>query len=184
MPMSARRPSTIFLTSGRPTEFYGLYSKDYRYRCFSSINSHTFIIFVLEEMVDSVDELKSSRSTQGKDFPNFEILDARIASALNKIIQNSHFKKKDTLEEQNAQQRIGFFKKTGRLHDLRLLLVPTIPLLIMRIYSLPLFATTMSRTSIRHGMKFFHLCQRYHLIMPWKVCKNSEYVSLISSRLY
>ena len=35
-------------------------------------------------MVDSVDELKSSRSIKGKDFPNFEILDARIASALNK----------------------------------------------------------------------------------------------------
>ena len=45
------------------------------------------------EMVDSVDEFKSSRSIEGKDFPNFEMLDARIASALNKIIQNSHFKK-------------------------------------------------------------------------------------------
>ena len=27
--------------------------------------------------------------------PNFEVLDARIASALNKIIHNSHFKKKN-----------------------------------------------------------------------------------------
>ena len=41
------------------------------------------------EMVDSLDELKSSRSVYGKDFPNFEMLDAKIASALNKIIQNS-----------------------------------------------------------------------------------------------
>ena len=30
----------------------------------------------------------SSRSIAGKDFPNFEMLDAKIASALNKIIQN------------------------------------------------------------------------------------------------
>ena len=38
------------------------------------------------EMVNSLDELKSSRSVDGKNFPNFEMLDARIASALNKII--------------------------------------------------------------------------------------------------
>ena len=60
------------------------------------------------EIVDSVDELKSSRSVCGKDFPNFEMLDAKIASALNKIIQNSQFKKKVSLEEQNGQ-------KEGRL---------------------------------------------------------------------
>ena len=40
------------------------------------------------EMVDSLEELKSSRSASGKNFPNFEMLDAKIASALNKIIQN------------------------------------------------------------------------------------------------
>ena len=40
------------------------------------------------EMVDSVDELKTSRSL-GKNFPNFELLDAKIAPALNKINQNS-----------------------------------------------------------------------------------------------
>ena len=38
------------------------------------------------EMVDSVDELGSSSSTRGISMPNFEVLDARIASALNKII--------------------------------------------------------------------------------------------------
>ena len=38
------------------------------------------------EMVDSVDDLKSSCSFQGDtSFPDFELLDARIASALNKI---------------------------------------------------------------------------------------------------
>ena len=44
------------------------------------------------DMVESVDDSKSSRSIPGyTHFPNFEMLDARIASALNKIIQNSHF---------------------------------------------------------------------------------------------
>ena len=55
------------------------------------------------EMVHSLDELKSSRSVCGKDFPNFGTLDAKIASALNEIIQNSQFKKKVSLEEQKAQ---------------------------------------------------------------------------------
>ena len=37
------------------------------------------------ELVDSVDELRSSSSTRGISMPNFEVLDARNASALNKI---------------------------------------------------------------------------------------------------
>ena len=36
------------------------------------------------ELVDSVDELRPSSSTHGISMPNFEVLDARIASALNK----------------------------------------------------------------------------------------------------
>ena len=60
------------------------------------------------EMVDSQEELKSSRSVSGKTFPNFEMLDAKVASALNKIIQNSQFKKKVSLEEQKAQKEDRF----------------------------------------------------------------------------
>ena len=56
------------------------------------------------ELVDSVDELRSSSSTRGISMPNFEVLDARIASALNRIIQNSHFKRRISLEEQKAQK--------------------------------------------------------------------------------
>ena len=60
------------------------------------------------EIVDSVDDLKSPRSTKGIQFPNFDMLDANIASALNKMIQNSHFKKKVSLEEQKAQKEDRF----------------------------------------------------------------------------
>ena len=75
------------------------------------------------EMVDSVDELKSSRSIAGKDFPNFELLDARIASALNKTIRNSHFKKDGKSGETESPERgLVPSRKTDRLHDLRLLL--------------------------------------------------------------
>ena len=62
------------------------------------------------ELVDSVDELRSSSSTRGISMPNFEVLDARIASALNKIIHNSHFKRKISLEEQKAQKEDRFLQ--------------------------------------------------------------------------
>ena len=62
------------------------------------------------EMVDSLEELKSSRSIAGHNFPNFEMLDARIASALDKIIQNSHFKKKVSFEEQKVQKEDRFLQ--------------------------------------------------------------------------
>ena len=42
--------------------------------------------------------------------PNFEVLDARIASALNKIIHNSHFKRRISLEEQKAQEEDRFLR--------------------------------------------------------------------------
>ena len=61
------------------------------------------------ELVDSVDELRSSSSISGISMPNFEVLDARIASALNKIIHNSHFKR-ISLEEQKAQKQDRFLR--------------------------------------------------------------------------
>ena len=62
------------------------------------------------EMVDSVDDLKSSCSVRGIRMPDFEVLDARIVSALNRIIHNSHFERKVSLEEQKAQQEGRFLR--------------------------------------------------------------------------
>ena len=42
--------------------------------------------------------------------PNFEVLDARIASALNRIIHDSHFKRRISLEEQKAQKQDRFLR--------------------------------------------------------------------------
>ena len=55
------------------------------------------------QMVDSVDELKSSRSVKGTQFPYFEMLDI-------KSTQNSQFKKKVSLEEQKAQKEDRFLR--------------------------------------------------------------------------
>ena len=62
------------------------------------------------EMVDSVDFLKSSSSVRGIRMPDFEVLDAKIASALNKIIQNTRFKKKVSLEEMKAHKEDRFLR--------------------------------------------------------------------------
>ena len=77
---------------------------------FSEIPSDTTLWINEVEMGDSLDEFKSSRSVAGKNFPNFEMLDAKIASALSKTIQNSHFKKKVSLEEQKAQKEGRFLR--------------------------------------------------------------------------
>ena len=62
------------------------------------------------EMVDSVDDLKSSCSITGTQGPDFEVLDAKIASALNRIIQNTRFKKNVSLEEMKAQRENRFLR--------------------------------------------------------------------------
>ena len=66
------------------------------------------------EMVDSVDDLKSSSSIRGISMPNFEVLDARIASALNKIIHNSHLKRRISLRNKRPRIRTVSFA-AGRL---------------------------------------------------------------------
>ena len=62
------------------------------------------------EMVDSVDDLRSSSSIRCVSMPNFEVHDARIASELNKIIHNSHSKRRTSLEEQKAQKQDHFLR--------------------------------------------------------------------------
>ena len=70
------------------------------------------------ELVDSVDELRSSSSIRGVSMPNFEVLDARIASALNKIIHNSQFKRRISLEEQKAQKQDRFLRGRQIAHGI------------------------------------------------------------------
>ena len=62
------------------------------------------------EMVESVHDLESSCSIRGIRTPDFEVLDAKIASALNRIIHNTRFKRKVSLEEQKAQKQDRFLR--------------------------------------------------------------------------
>ena len=62
------------------------------------------------EMVESVDDLKSSCSVRGLRMPDFEVLDAKLASALNRIIHSTRFKIKVSLEEQKVQKEDRFLR--------------------------------------------------------------------------
>ena len=62
------------------------------------------------ELVGSVGYLKSSCSLREIRLPDFEVLGARIASALNRIIHNSHFKRRVSLEEQKARKEDGLLR--------------------------------------------------------------------------
>ena len=73
------------------------------------------------ELVDSVDDLKSSCSVKGIHMPNFEVLEAKIASALNRIIHNSPFKRRVGQSGGTKSPKRGPFPswKTNCLPDLR-----------------------------------------------------------------
>ena len=113
------------------------------------------------ELVDSVDDLRSSSSIRGILMPDFEVLDARIASALNKIIHNSHFKRKISLEEQKRPR-----SRTGSFAERRLLtcftntsgsLEPMILSKTTPTCSLLFFEMTIFRNSILSGTEFYCL---------------------------
>ena len=62
------------------------------------------------ELFDSVDALKSSCSVRGIRMPDFDVLHAKIASALNRIIHDTQLKRKVSLEEQKAQKEDSFLR--------------------------------------------------------------------------
>ena len=64
------------------------------------------------EMAKSIDELMTSRSIAGRnDFPDFDMLDAMIASALKRLLdKHIHFRKRVSVEEQRAQKHDRFLR--------------------------------------------------------------------------
>ena len=66
------------------------------------------------EMAKSVDDLLPSQSIEGHEFHDFDMLDAKIASALKRIITNQYFRRRTNVEEQQAHQFNRFLQK--KLH--------------------------------------------------------------------
>ena len=106
------------------------------------------------ELVHSVDELRSSSSTRGISMPNFEVLDARITSALNKIIhdQNQSGRTKGPEAGQFPSQQ------TDCLLDLRSLSGSLEAMILSKTtptYSLLFFEMTIFRNSFLSGTEFY-----------------------------
>ena len=69
------------------------------------------------EMAKSMDDLMTSRSITGRtDFPDYDLLDAKIASVLKKLITNMLFRRRVSTEELQAQNETRFLR--GRQNDL------------------------------------------------------------------
>ena len=64
------------------------------------------------ETAKSIDDLMTSQSITGrKDFPEYDMLDAMIASALKRLLDNHvHFRKRVSVEEQRAQKYDRFLR--------------------------------------------------------------------------
>ena len=61
-------------------------------------------------MIESVHDPKTSCSLRGIHISKFEVFDTKIASAPNRIIHNSHFKRRISLKEQEVQKEDRFLR--------------------------------------------------------------------------
>ena len=71
------------------------------------------------EIAKSVDDLLTWQSIEGRDFTDFETLDAKIASALKRIISDQHFRRRVSVQEQTAQEYDRVLRRRQFFHDLR-----------------------------------------------------------------
>ena len=62
------------------------------------------------EMVESVDDLKSSCSIRGTQGSDFEVLDAKIASALNRIVRIPNSKERSVWRNKKAPKEYRFLR--------------------------------------------------------------------------
>ena len=157
-------------------------SKDSKCRNCNSTSSRTPFISMLEDKIQKPNDhlfwfsigchVMDQRSGHGwlmnwnprdqlleRIFPIFEMLDAKIASALNKIIQNSSSRRRSVSKNRKPKKTIGFYEEDRSLSWSTTtfeLLALMIQCWITPIYSLSLFVTIMLRNSIRDGMKFYY----------------------------
>ena len=127
------------------------------------------------EMVDSVVDLKFSCSGRGIRMPDFEVLDAEIASALNRIIHNTQFKKKSVWRNKKPRSRTVSFEVDRSLTSLTNTSGSLEPMILSRImptYSQLFFEMMIFRNSIRNGTEFYYQWRKSHLMTSWKDCTN------------
>ena len=215
MPMFASRPLTTSCTTsgGLPAETRGRRAKTLNFGITTRQIPLSIIILGVENKIQNTglkwfwfcvgSYVMDQRSGEGwflgwaniftvsfwNVFANFEMLDAKNASALNKITQKSQFKKR-RLAWRGAES-----PKSGPVSERETKSPPWSTTIfewlvlmteywIMLISSLLLSVMTTFRNSTRDGTKFFYRCQNFHPMKSWKVCTNWRYVSLTNSKPY
>ena len=80
--------------------------------CAKSAVLHLTMHWITEvETAKSTDDLTTSQSITGRrDFPDYEMLDAKIASALTKLLTSVYFRKRVSAGEQRAQKDDRFLR--------------------------------------------------------------------------
>ena len=81
--------------------------------CSKGADPHLTLHWINEvEVGKSIDELVTSRSNAGRaDFADYDMLDAMIAFALKKLLTHVHIRKRESVEEQRAQQYHRFLRE-------------------------------------------------------------------------
>ena len=128
------------------------------------------------EMVESADDLTSSCSVRGIRMPDFEVRDGKIASALNRIIHSTQFKRKVSLEEQKSPKKrtVSFVEDRPLTWSMSTSgsLGAMILSRIMPTYLQLFFEMMIFRNSIQSGTEFYCLWRKSHLMISWKDCTN------------
>ena len=68
------------------------------------------------EIAKSIDDLMTSQSVEGREFPDCDGLDAMTASALKNLLTHVHFRERVSVEEQRAQKRRPILTKEANEH--------------------------------------------------------------------
>ena len=84
--------------------------------CANSVFPQITVHWIKEiEMAKSIDELMTSRSITGRtNFPDYDMLDAKIASALEKLLAHVHFRE-EQVSKRNVLRKATDSYEQGRL---------------------------------------------------------------------
>ena len=100
----AAKTADIGTSIEQPILWKGRSDSETRWKLLLYFTSDVMLWIKEVEMVDSMDELKSSRSVAGKNFTEFESLTRRLHLLCTRPSKNCHLKKKVGLQEQIAQK--------------------------------------------------------------------------------
>ena len=139
------------------------------------------------EVVESVDDLKTLQSIGRRRFPNFAMPDAKIASAVTKIIMNSYFKKV-SLEEQLAQMEDRFLhgrQIASMIYDyLQVNGAPGAVLDFSNLFGITLHGDDFQDFFIPDGTKLHRQSVNFPMTVFWKVCMRCENESVTNTKQY